>query len=167
VVNRGVIRIKRKVWKAIAAMSANRIIGNGNKLPWDIPLETEWFRKTTEGQLLIVGRKTYESIKHKNPESIYVVLTKNKRLASKGNVIYINTIEQIDSILTNKQIWVCGGANIYEQTLHRCDELFLSIIKEDYSGDCKFPLFEKYFVFNKKIIEHVNFETLHYLNKGV
>lgn len=147
-------------------MAQNGAIGIDNKLPWNIPSELEWFRKKTKGQLIVVGRNTFNSIKHKDKDALYVVLTRDKSIKGKdGNVIYINEISELDNIQTDRQVWIAGGAQIYKQTIDKCDELYLSIIKKEYEGDRYFPDFKDYFIMQDIIEENDLFVIRHYLSE--
>ena len=142
-------------WFAIAAVAKNGVIGNKNSIPWNIPVDMNWFRSKTAGQILVVGRKTFETIKILNPQSIYLVLTQKKdyNIINK-NVTIINSINQIPkSTKTNRQVWICGGRQIYEQTLKSCSFLFLTIIKKAYKGDTYFPKFKHIFKLQTQIFE--------------
>ena len=75
--------IMPKHFKAIAAMSLNRVIGKENKLPWHIPDELKWFKKMTTGNVIIMGRKTWESIGKPLPNRETIVLsTRHFKLAA-------------------------------------------------------------------------------------
>ncbi|MGB7606332.1 MAG: dihydrofolate reductase [Lutisporaceae bacterium] len=159
-------RIILNNWKAIAAMSENCVIGINNSIPWNIPSEIQWFRQKTSKQLLVMGNKTYESIKNKDNESIYVVLTTKKdSMQHEHNVIYINGINAINELRTDRQIWICGGAKVYEQTIQCCSELYLTVIKKHYVGDCYFPNYEDFFTLNEVIEDNEIFIIKHYINK--
>ena len=142
-------------WFAIAAVAENGVIGNGSNIPWNIPADINWFRSKTAGQILVVGRKTFESIKILNSQSKYLVLTQKKdyNIINK-NVTIINSISQIPKNITaNRQVWICGGKQIYEQTLENCNFLFLTTIKKAYKGDIYFPEFKHMFKFQTQIFE--------------
>src|ERR1041384_8375655 len=63
--------------KAIAAMSENRVIGNGNKIPWHIPEDFKWFKKMTTGNVVVMGRKTFESLGKPLPNRTNLILTRH------------------------------------------------------------------------------------------
>ena len=67
-----------KHFKAIAAMSLNRVIGVGNKIPWHLPEDFKWFKKMTAGNVVIMGRKTFESLGKPLPKRINIVLTRHR-----------------------------------------------------------------------------------------
>jgi len=155
-------------WKAIAAVSENGVIGKDNTLPWHIPKELEWFRSMTNKQVLVMGRKTYESIPHKCEGNEHIVLTtKNNIKLRKSNVLYLNRIEDLDAINTPKQIWICGGGEIYNQLLFKCSELYLSIIKQNVEGDTFFSPYEPHFLLKEIIEENEHYMIKHYVNISI
>ena len=80
-------------FKAIAAMSLNRAIGNGNTIPWHLPEDFKWFKETTMGHVLAMGRKTFESIGRPLPGRETVVLTRNP-----GSVIGVRTLGSLEAL---------------------------------------------------------------------
>jgi len=73
-----------KYFKAIAAMSENRVIGAGNKIPWHLPEDFKWFKKMTTGNVVILGRKTFESLGKPLPNRITIVLSRRPGLLKRG-----------------------------------------------------------------------------------
>ena len=130
------------VFKAIAAMSPNRVIGCGGKLPWHLPEELQHFRQTTLHQALLMGRKTFESMDYRPlPQRTTFVLT-HQTVAWAG----VQTITDLSQIPDScETVWVCGGAMVYAQLLPICNELLLSVIQKMYDGDAFFPPFETLF----------------------
>lgn len=130
------------VFKAIAAMASNRTIGNNGKLPWHIPEELQWFRKTTLHQTLLMGRKTFESMGCRPlPQRTTYVLS-SKEISYEG-IHAITSLNELANI--QGTVWLCGGAHMYEQFLPLCSELFLTVIHRAYEGDAVFPNFEHLF----------------------
>ena len=134
-------------WNAIAAMSQNRVIGRGNQLPWCVPRDMAWFKETTCGQTLVLGRKTLESLQVLHPQNRYLVLTRDKSyIPVAPNVAAIHGLEQIPPVdQAGRAIWICGGGELYRATLARCQYLYLTVVKSMYEGDTFFPSFEKQF----------------------
>lgn len=129
-------------FKAIAAMASNRTIGDNGRLPWRISEELQWFRQTTLNQVLLMGRKTFESIGGRPlPQRTTYVLSSQKTIYEGAH-----TIASIDELATlTGTVWLCGGARVYEQFLPLCSELLLSVIYKPYEGDAVFPKFEHLF----------------------
>ncbi len=133
---------------AIAGMSKNRVIGNNGKIPWHIPEDFKHFKDTTFGHPIIMGRKTFESIWRVLPGRENIILTR-KDFTHEG-ITVIHSIEEVSSYLQKKNIlkaFICGWTEIYREFFERAltDEVILSVIDMDISGDAHFPEFEKDF----------------------
>lgn len=152
-----------KTFKAIAAMSENRVIGNGNKIPWHLPDDFKWFKKMTTGQIVVMGRKTFESIGRPLPNRTTIVLSRTH--FHFPGVQTISDLSQLDSVNEAQEIFICGGAQIYEQTLPLCSDLYLTQVKRVVEGDAFFPPFEKAFEFFEEIFDGPEFKILHYRNR--
>jgi dihydrofolate reductase len=129
-------------FKAIAAMSLNRVIGNKGQIPWHLPADFKWFKQTTMGHMLVMGRKTFESIGKALPGRETLVLTRGS-FAAPGTRS-ISDINQIDGF-REKTCFICGGAQIYQQYLPICSELLLTTVNRVVEGDAFFPPFESLF----------------------
>lgn len=139
----------------IAAIAANNVIGNKNKLPWHIPQELEHFYKTVYGKPVVMGRKTFESIGKPIVNSENYVLSHNPTLQLKGYKI----VHSIDSILKlypqNIEVMIIGGASIYRQFLPFVNKMYLTIIDHKFDGDSYFPQwnFEQWKIVNEVILQ--------------
>src|SRR5262245_6246533 len=107
-------------------MSENRVIGRGNQIPWHLPEDFKWFKQMTTGQIVVMGRKTFESIGRPLPNRTTIILSR-----SKFEVPGVQTISRLEDLpVTGEQkIFICGGAQIYEQTLSLCSDLYLTVVK--------------------------------------
>ena len=113
--------------KAIAAMSLNRVIGKDNTLPWHIPEELKWFKEATLGHILVMGRKTFESVGCKAlPKRTTYVLSRSP--IHYENVKVIQSLSDLSKleISPEKIVWIAGGEQIYQATLPYCQELYLT-----------------------------------------
>jgi dihydrofolate reductase len=149
-----------KSLKAIAAMSLNRVIGNGNKIPWHIPEDFKWFKKMTAGNIVMMGRKTFESIGKPLPNRTTIVLSRSG-FAYPG----VQTIRDLAELHPDKEprdIFICGGAQIYAQALHLCSDLYLTLVKRTVKGDAFFPPFEDQFQPVEEIMTTSEFTITHY-----
>ena len=149
-------------FQAIAAMSLNRVIGNRNDIPWHLPEDFKWFKKTTMGHVLLMGRKTFNSIGRPLPGRDTVVLTRNPE-----SIIGIPTFNSIEAFeqadeFQNRKVFVCGGAEIYRQTLEKCSDLFLTLVKQKIEGDTFFPDYESLFDTGTTLHKTEEFEIIHY-----
>lgn len=154
-----------KPLKAIAAMSRNRVIGCNGQVPWDIPEDFRWVKRATSGQIILMGRKTFDSLGKPLPNRTNVVLTRGPEIPG---VVTIRRFEDLNSDeYPGDVIWIFGGAQIYEQFLPQCDELFLSIVKREVEGDAWFPRFEEIFDLAEVVQEHPEFNVLRYMRRRI
>lgn len=134
---------------AIAAMSKNRVIGRDNALPWHIPEDFKYFKRTTFGKPVIMGRKTYESLGQPLPGRINIVISRNPDTIE-GDVFAVDTLEKaierataIATAESVEEIFIIGGGQIYEAALPQTDRLYLTVIDETFEGDAHFPEFNQ------------------------
>jgi len=149
---------------AIAAMAENRTIGSGNQLPWHIPEDFRWFKSQTLGKTLLMGRKTFESLGNPLPKRRTIVLSRSDYQAD--GITVIRSLDELKTVLTEPECWICGGAEIYAMTLPWWDELLLSVIEGDSPGDAFFPVFENRMTGGGIVHEAKGFEVRRYLGKG-
>jgi dihydrofolate reductase len=149
-----------KHFKAIAAMSLNRVIGLGNQIPWHLPEDFKWFKQMTTGQVIVMGRKTFESIGKPLPNRETVVLSRSH--FQHPGVRTISDLGQIDLVNEARQVFICGGAQIYEQALPLCSDLYLTLVKREVEGDALFPRFEDRFSLVEELRDTPEFKILHY-----
>ena len=148
--------------KAIAAMSLNRVIGCEGRIPWHIPEDFQWFKRMTTGQVVLMGRRTFESLGKPLPDRINVVLTRRGPIAG---VTTLNDVAQLSaSRFAPREIFVIGGAEIYAQLLPRCTELYLSVVQREVAGEVFFPPFEDRWELIDVPLRHPEFEVRHYRN---
>ena len=124
----------------IAAMDQNKLIGKQGKIPWKLPADLKYFKETTMGAPVIMGRKTFESIGFPLPGRRNIILTRNKNYTAEGCEIVHSQKEILDEFLEKKEeAFIIGGAEIYKQFLAYSDKLYLTIIEQQFSGDTYFP----------------------------
>jgi dihydrofolate reductase len=155
-----------KQFKAIAAMSRNRVIGQGGKIPWHLPEDFKWFKKMTTGQVVVMGRKTFESIGKALPNRTTIVLSRGG-CAHPGTrtAAELSQIDWTDPALAGREVFICGGAQVYAQTLALCSDLYLTLVKRDVEGDVFFPPFEHLFQPGEEIMDCAEFKITHYRRK--
>lgn len=151
---------KKFNYRAIAAMAENRVIGNHNTIPWHLPEDFKWFKKTTMGQTLLMGRKTFDSIGRPLPGRQTIILSRNQLLIP--NTQTVNTIESIESVATSDTIWIAGGAEIYQLMLPKCSDLYLTRVHQRPVGDTFFPDFENHFELDTVIESNAEFSIEHW-----
>jgi len=124
----------------IAAMDQNHLIGEEGEIPWNLPADLKYFKKTTLGAAVIMGRKTFESIGSPLPGRRNIILTRNKDYSASGCEVVNSTKEILDDFLEKKEeAFIIGGAEIYKLFLPFSDKLYLTIIEHQFSGDTYFP----------------------------
>ena len=123
---------------AIVAMASNRCIGRDNTLPWRLPADLQRFKRLTLGHTLVMGRKTYESIGRPLPGRTMLVVTRQRDWAPEG-VEVAHSLEQALERARGDEVFIAGGAQLYEQTMDRVRRLYLTRIEREYEGDTFFP----------------------------
>ena len=155
---------------AIAAMAKNRVIGNGNAIPWHVPEDFRFFKQTTMGGILLMGRKTYESIGRPLPGRITAVLSRAGKLPAgtlpSENLLCVRELAELENIAPERKIFVAGGAEIYRQLLPLCSELFLTTIDAEPVGDAFFPPFEEDFDAGTVLLRGKNFVVRRFLRRS-
>lgn len=149
---------------AIAAMSENRVIGRGAQIPWHLPEDFKWFKQTTLGHVLVMGRKTFESIGRPLPGRETIVLTRSG--FSHPGVITAATLEEVVAKVAGLKAFIAGGAEIYRLALPRCSDLYLTLVKRTVEGDVFFPPFEDQFEFAAELRDTPEFKILHYRRRS-
>lgn len=144
-------------------MSENRVIGRGNQIPWHLPEDFKWFKQLTTGNVIVMGRKTFESIGKPLPNRTTVVISRGG--FSYPGVATLNDWKQIDLSKEAREVFICGGAQIYAQTLPECSDLYLTVVKRNVDGDAFFPAFENDFELVEQVRDTPEFKILHYRNR--
>ena len=139
---------------AIVAMADNRVIGNGNQLPWHLPEDLKYFSQLTRGHAVLMGRKTYDSLPEKFrplPQRLNLVLSRNMVVDHPQVRVFSSVQELAEGLqsgiiqLPTPVLWVIGGAAVYRELLSLCDKLYLTRVRGNFSGDVYFPEFENSF----------------------
>ena len=136
----------------IVAMTKNNVIGLNNDMPWHLPADLQWFKKTTLGSPIIMGRKTYESIGRSLPGRLNIILSRDISLAIEGCTV-VNTIDEAMKIAeaanenadsAKDEVFITGGAHLYNTFLDQIDTLYLTLIDAELEGDTFFPDYTQY-----------------------
>lgn len=122
------------------AMDNNRVIGYNNQLPWHLPEDLKFFKRTTMGHPIAMGRKTWDSIGRPLPGRENIVITRNPEFTCEGCTV-LNTIDDLleYSLQKDEEIFVIGGAEIFKLILPDADKLYLTRIYDEFEGDTFFP----------------------------
>ena len=134
-------------------MDEGRVIGRAGKLPWQLPEDMRHFKELTLGQTVFMGRKTYESLPEKFrplPGRKNIVVSRNpaafpwpvevERCTDPER--YLAAVQTGEIQLPSGKLWIIGGANLYALTRPYWDEVWLTLVKGQHSGDVYFPAFE-------------------------
>ena len=125
----------------IAAIGKNNELGKGNTLLWHMPADMKFFRDTTRGHAVIMGRKTFESLPGVLPNRRNVVITRDKSYLRDG-VDVVHSLEEALNLFKgkNEEIFIIGGAEIYKQSMSIADRLYITHIDaEEKDADAFFP----------------------------
>ncbi|MFD2255543.1 dihydrofolate reductase [Luteolibacter algae] len=145
---------------AVVAMDPNRLIGRNGGLPWHIPADLAFFKKTTLGSPILMGRKTFESIGRPLPKRRNIVLTRDTSWQHPG-VDVIHTPAEIETI--EGPVYVIGGGQIYRSLSEKIDEWLVSHVKSIHEGDTYLAEFEQDFPTVHTVEEHGDFTVKKYL----
>lgn len=127
----------------IAAIGKNRELGKNNDLIWHFKDDMKFFRETTTGNTVVMGRKTFESLPHALPNRRNVVITSNKNYSAQGAEVAGSVSETLE-LTKNDNVYIIGGGRIYSEFLKYADKLYLTEIDaECEDADTFFPEFNK------------------------
>ncbi len=146
---------------AIVAMDAKRVIGDRGTLPWRLPGDLRFFKRTTTGHTVVMGRRTWISIGKPLPNRRNVVLSRSLSESPDG-VDLVRSLDELDALALQGQVFVIGGAEIYEALLPRCQELLLTFVYGHHQGDTFLPPFETQFTLDEVLERTPEFEIRRY-----
>ncbi len=136
---------------AIVAMASNRVIGRAGTLPWHFPEDLKFFKKTTLGHPILMGRATFESIGRPLPGRQNIVLSRT--MEPREGVTVIRDVAELPDVCGGVEtVFIIGGAQVYADLLPKCDGLYLTWIEQPYEGDTFLPPFEHLFTL-KEVLE--------------
>lgn len=129
----------------IAAMGANRVIGRDNKMMWRLPKEWAYFKETTMGHCIIMGRKNYEAQGRSLPGRTNIIITRNKELTIDGCVVVHSLEDALEYCRTQNEseAFICGGGQIYELGVPLADRIYLTEVDYHEEGEVYFPNFDE------------------------
>ncbi len=132
----------------IAAVADNGVIGKDNKLPWHLPADLQFFKKTTLNHPIIMGRKNFESIGRVLPERTNIILTRNQNFKIPEGCIKVHELKaafEIAEKTDTDECFVIGGSEIYKEALPFCQKLYITRVHGIFEGDAFMPEFENGF----------------------
>jgi len=125
----------------IVAAAENNAIGKDNQLLWHLPNDLKFFKNTTWGGVVIMGRKTFESVNKPLPGRVNIVITKQKNWQAE-NVLIADSIESAIQLATDegfKEIFIIGGGEIYKESMSLSNRIYLTRVHTNVKGDTFFP----------------------------
>jgi len=126
----------------VVATANNRVIGKDNDMPWHLPADLAYFKQTTLGKPIIMGRKTYESIGRPLPGRQNIVISRDVNYQAEG----VNVVSSVDAALALvtdvEEVMVIGGGAIYEHCLPAAHRLYITHIEAEIQGDTQFPFYD-------------------------
>ena len=125
----------------IAAVSENNVIGKGNKLPWTLPTDMKYFKNITWAMPVIMGRKSFESLGEPLKGRTNIVITRRTDWQPAGVEIVHSIDEAIIAAKKTdaKEIFIIGGAEIFQSALPSADKIYKTLVHENFEGDAFFP----------------------------
>jgi dihydrofolate reductase len=145
----------------IAALSENRVIGNGGKIPWHLADDFRRFKERTLGHAIIMGRKTHESIGRPLPGRTNIVITRDTERDIPGCVVVGSLQEALTWAreIEFEEVFICGGGQIYAEAIAQADRLYLTVVHAIIDGDTFFPEYAEVF---EKVVESEECEEVGY-----
>lgn len=138
----------------IVAHADNRIIGKDNDMPWYLPADLAYFKKTTLGKPIIMGRKTFESIGRALPGRKNIVISRDKAYQAQG-IDVVNSVDAALALVSDvDEVMVIGGGAIYQHCLSVAQRLYITHIDAQIDGDTQFPLYDTNTDWQKISSEH-------------
>ncbi|MBM7647913.1 dihydrofolate reductase [Bacillus ectoiniformans] len=123
----------------IWAMDKNGLIGKDNQLPWKLPEDLKFFKETTMGSPIVMGRKTFESIGRPLPGRENIILTRDYSYEAQGCTVVHSLDELWKKAADSDEFFITGGSEIFKKTLPFAERLYVTVIDEAFVGDTYFP----------------------------
>ncbi|GAA5125413.1 dihydrofolate reductase [Luteolibacter yonseiensis] len=144
---------------AVVAMTGERVIGRAGTLPWHLPEDLAFFKRTTSGHPIVMGRKTYESIGRPLPKRRNIVMTRDQNWSAMGVEVIHSPADLAELPGLDGRVFVIGGSEIYSAFLPELDDLLVSHIFENHAGDTRLAEFETSFPVSELVETHPAFEV--------
>jgi dihydrofolate reductase len=145
---------------AIVAMTSDRVIGRDGGLPWNLPADLAFFKRTTSGHPIVMGRKTYESIGRPLPKRRNIVLTRDRSWSAAGVEVIHQPGDLGDLPEIGGRIFIIGGSEIYSAFLEQLEDLLVTHVFINHAGDTYFPEFQLQFPNSEVLEKHADFEVV-------
>ena len=144
-------------------MAENRVIGNAGSIPWHLPEDFKFFKATTMGHAILMGRKTYESIGKPLPGRENIVLSRTMSETAGVTILRsLDELKELENKLDGRDLFVIGGEEIYRLLLSKVQELYVTKVPRQIEGDTHFPEFESEFDAGTDVLETSGFSVWRY-----
>lgn len=137
----------------IVAYSNNQVIGKDGTMPWKIEGELRRYRELTTGNVVIMGRRTYEAVGSNPLPNRLNIIVSNTQTYEGENCLTARSLQEAIELAGNRDIYISGGSRIYEESLPLVDKMYITEVDCDIEGDTFFPVFDES-LFEKEINEH-------------
>lgn len=132
----------------IVAVSENEVIGKDNALLWNFPEDLRYFKKRTTGKIMILGRKTFDSLEKPLPKRFHIVVSRSVKDSQNEMVKYVSSLNEAYTLAEKmtlsgtwpEEVMIVGGAQIYKESLTDADFIYLTRIPGNYQGDAFYSL---------------------------
>lgn len=141
--NRNKEKEENRMIGLIVAYSKNRVIGRDGQIPWRIKGEQKRFRELTTGNVVIMGRRSYEEIGKPLPNRYTIVVSNTKKFEAENCTTAGSLKEALEIADKTKNVYISGGAGLYKEAIDMVDKMFITEIDAVIEGDTYFPEFEK------------------------
>lgn len=133
--------ISYMILSMIVAAAENGVIGKDGKMPWRLPAESAYFRQTTKGHPVITGRKNFEAMGRALPDRLNVVISRQADYRVPPGTVMVHSLQEAldyPAVKRASEVFIIGGAQIYEQAMPQADKLYLTIVHAVIEGDTFF-----------------------------
>jgi dihydrofolate reductase len=148
----------------VVGMSENRVIGANGGLPWHLPEDLKWFKSLTSGHMIVMGRKTYDSIGRPLPKRRNIVISRQS-LKIEG-VEVVSSLDQVPIPEEGQKTFLIGGGEIYRLGLAMTSEIYLTRVKRVIEGETTFSEFEAEFEKVEQIRDEIDFSIERWVRRG-
>lgn len=132
----------------IVAVSENEVIGKDNSLLWNFPEDLQYFKKRTTGKIMILGRKTYDSLGKPLPKRFHIVVSRSSQDSHNEMVKYVSSLREAYALAEKmamtgqwpEEVMIVGGAQIYKESIPDVDFIYLTRIPGNFQGDAFYSL---------------------------
>ncbi|MBL7544925.1 MAG: dihydrofolate reductase [Bdellovibrionaceae bacterium] len=144
----------------VAAMAKNRTIGKDNTLIWHLPEDLEFFKTTTKNKIMVMGRKTFDSLPKVLPGRFHIVISRTLSPSTHERVHFVTSVDQAIAKSSeliaqgwDKEVCIIGGAEIYKLFIPLANRIYLTELNRNFDGDTFFPEFDKS-QFRDELLKH-------------